>query len=84
VVATTPFNVLSAFVFSGTVYGMAGLRASGAAIGQNAALCSLVSLISNQVGVSGNTNYYVCVPLLPQPQSPARLATCQHATAVSV
>lgn len=47
--AVLPFAVLNVCLFSFTLYGMAGLRHSGAAVGMNALMSVLLYLIAAQV-----------------------------------
>ena len=46
-----PFQVLSALIFTYTVYGMAGLRPGLVHILQNGVVASLMYLIAVQVGI---------------------------------
>eukprot|EP00879_Flechtneria_rotunda_P017044 GHRR01017850.1.p1 GENE.GHRR01017850.1~~GHRR01017850.1.p1 ORF type:complete len:820 (+),score=223.92 GHRR01017850.1:95-2554(+) len=49
VAATTPFQVITALVFTFIVYGMAGLRDGGQFIWQNGVISTMLSLIAVQV-----------------------------------
>ena len=49
VTATLPFQVLSALIFTFTVYGMAGLRPGINYIVKNGIVCSLMYLVAVQV-----------------------------------
>lgn len=50
ITATAPFSLLSALVFCGITYGMAGLRDTPLAIVENAVINCILSLIAIQVG----------------------------------
>jgi hypothetical protein len=49
VTATVPFHIISALIFTYTVYGMAGLRPGIVHIVQNGIICSQLYLIAVQV-----------------------------------
>ncbi len=50
VLAVLPFGIVSALVFSFSIYGMAGLRHSGVALARHGLLTTLAYLIASQVG----------------------------------
>jgi ABC-type multidrug transport system permease subunit len=51
--AVMPFAILNVLLFSFTLYGLAGLRPDGWAIGMNGLMSVLMYLIAAQVGVRG-------------------------------
>lgn len=51
-VATLPFQLVSSFVFTFVLYGMAGLRNTPQAIFANGVLTTMMSLIAVQVGTA--------------------------------
>jgi hypothetical protein len=53
VAATTPFQIVSALVFSFIVYGMAGLRPGAQYIWESGIISTLLSLIAVQVKDTG-------------------------------